>query len=180
MSFCNKLRNILYVTRFLTLNHFYVSDYIILFASFATITSSQHATICDEVRLYTFIPDVRDCSAWFFCGEQGPIRGICPDQQLFNPETRLCDWPDNVDCFQCPSNVGLQIIPMIGSCRSFFRCINGNPFHNICENGLQFNENTGQCDLNDVVNCGSGFRCPAELPIDGSIVAMRDNYNCSV
>lgn len=151
-----------------------------MFVALITVVSSQHATICDEARLYTFIPDVRDCSAWFFCGEDGPVRGICPDQNLFNPETRLCDFPDNVDCFQCPRNVGLDKIPMNGSCRSFVRCINGNPFQNVCEDGLQFNENTGQCDLPDFVECTTGFRCPDELPIDGSVVAMRDNYNCSV
>lgn len=156
------------------------ADYFIVFVSFLSYASSQHATICDEARLYTFIPDVRDCSAWFFCSVDGPVRGVCSDDLVFNPETRLCDFPQNVQCFKCPSNEGLQQIPMNGSCRSFIRCINGVPFHNICEDGLQFNENTGQCDLPDIVNCGSGFRCPEQLPIDGSLVAMRDNFNCSV
>ncbi len=151
-----------------------------MFVSFISITTSQYATICDEARLHTFIPDVRDCSAWFFCGQNGPVRGVCSNELLFNPKTRLCDFRQNVECFQCPSNDGLQQIAMNGSCRSFVRCINGSPFQNVCEDGLQFNENTGQCDLPNVVNCRSGFRCPAELPIDGSIVAMRDNYNCSV
>lgn len=163
-----------------TFNHnSFFTDYALVLLSLITVVSSQQATICDEVRMYTFVPDVRDCRGWYFCGLQGPVRGVCSEQQLFNPETNLCDWPHNVDCFQCPSNEGLHKIPMNGSCRSFIRCINGNPFQNVCENGLQFNENTGQCDLTDVVQCTTGFRCPEELPI-GSIVAMRDNYNCSV
>lgn len=148
--------------------------------SFMVVASSQYATICDESLLYTFIPDVRDCTAWFFCGLQGPIRGNCMSQYLFNPRTRLCDWPHNVDCYQCPSNVGLYQIPTRGSCRSFIRCINGRPSQHICENGLQFNEMTGQCDLSEVVQCRSGYRCPHEISIDGSITTMRDNHNCSV
>ncbi|KAJ6647231.1 Peritrophin-1, partial [Pseudolycoriella hygida] len=154
--------------------------YVITFSSFLTVALSQSATVCDDERLYTFIPDVRDCSSWFFCGVQGPVQGNCLNGHLFNPETRLCDWSDNVNCYRCPNNVGLQKIPIMGSCRSFIRCIGGNPAQQVCESGLQFNENTGQCDLSSVVGCTSGFRCPAELPIDGSIVAMRDNYNCSV
>jgi len=154
--------------------------YVTIFASFVTVVLSQNATVCDEARLYTFIPDVRDCSAWFFCGLQGPVSGNCLNDYQFNPETRICDWPQNVGCFECPSNVGLRNIRMNGSCRSFIRCIGGNPAQNVCEDGLQFNDNTGQCDLPEIVQCTTGFRCPDELPIDGSIVAMRDNYNCSV
>lgn len=142
--------------------------------------SSQYATICDEARLYTFIPDVRDCRAWLYCGTQGPVRGICPNEYFFNPRTRLCDWPHNVDCFQCPSNVGLHQILMKGSCRSFIRCINGIPAQHICEKGLEFNEITGQCDFQENVGCQTGFRCPDELPNNGTIIAMRDNYSCSV
>lgn len=142
--------------------------------------SSRIATICDEERLYTFIPDVRDCNAWFFCGLNGPVRGNCLSQHLFNPRTRLCDWPQNVDCFQCPSNVGLHKIPMEGSCRTFIRCISGTAAIHVCAEGLQFNEITGQCDLESVVQCGSGFRCPDELPNNGSFIAIRDSYNCSV
>lgn len=147
---------------------------------FVVNVSSQHATICDESRLYTFVPDVRDCSAWFYCGNQGPVRGLCSNPFVFNPITKLCDWPHNVDCFQCPSNVGLHQIPINGSCRSFIRCINGISSQKMCEIGLQFNEITGQCDLTQNVRCQTGFRCPDELPSDGTIIAIRDNYNCSV
>jgi len=152
----------------------------IVIVSFIVLVSSQSSTICDEALINTFLPDVRDCNAWFFCGLQGPIRGKCVDQFVFNPKTRQCDWPHNVDCFQCPSNSGLHNIQISGSCRSFIRCISGRPSHHVCEYGLQFNLMTGQCDLSDVVQCKSGFRCPVELPNDGTIIAMRDNYNCSV
>lgn len=183
----NFRKNLCYISikgdHFLPNNFFFLNILVyvlVSFASFISIASSQYATICDEVRLNTFIPDIRDCSAWFFCGLSGPVRGVCDNGLQFNPNTRLCDLPENVNCFQCPSNEGLQMISMHGSCREFVRCINGDPFHSVCEDGLQFNEITGQCDFPSVVNCGSGFRCPAELPINGTIVAMRDNYNCSV
>lgn len=158
----------------------FVSDYAIGFISLISLALSQRATVCDEAGPYTFLPDVNDCSGWFFCGDNGPERGVCPAGRLFNPETRLCDFPHNVDCFRCPSNEGFNHFAMSGSCRSFVRCINGMPFQSVCEDRLQFNEKTGQCDFPDTVNCGSGFRCPSELPIDGTILAMRDNYNCSV
>lgn len=154
----------------------------VIFASFVlvTITTAQNATICDEEEPNAFIPNVRDCNAWYRCGPHGPEPGNCPPEFNFNPLTRGCDWPENVQCFQCPSNQTISTHIMDRSCRSFIRCINGVPSQLMCQSGLQFNNVTGQCDLETVVQCSLRFRCPDRLPIDGSIIAIRDPNNCSV
>ncbi|KAJ6627763.1 putative chitinase 10, partial [Pseudolycoriella hygida] len=144
------------------------------------ITVAQNASICDEEELNAFIPNVRDCNAWFRCGPHGPEPGNCPSQFNFNPITRACDWPENVQCFSCPSNETLSTHIMNRSCRSFIRCIGGVASQLMCEPGLQFNNKTGQCDLQSVVQCTLRFQCPVTLPIDGSVIAIRDPYNCSV
>lgn len=140
---------------------------------------AQNSSICDEEEENAFIPNVRDCNAWFRCGSNGPEPGNCPEEFNFNPLTRSCDWPENVECFECPSNQSISTHIMNRSCRSFIRCIVGTPTQHMCERGLQFNNVTGQCDLQSVVQCTLRFRCPSSLPEDG-IIAIRDPYNCSV
>ncbi len=145
-----------------------------------TITTAQNATICDEEGLNVFLPNVRDCNGWFHCSPNGPDPGNCAPEFNFNPLTRICDWPENVECFQCPSNESISTHMMDRSCRSFVRCIAGLPTQLMCESGLQFNNVTGQCDLESVVQCSLRFTCPESLPIDGSIIAVRDPNNCSM
>jgi len=144
------------------------------------IVLAQDTSICDEEELGAFIPNVRDCNAWFRCGPHGPEPGNCPQEFNFNALTRSCDWPENVECFKCPSNQTMTTHVMNRSCRSFIRCISGIASQLVCQEGLQFNNRTGQCDLESIVQCRLRFRCPDELPINGSIVAVRDPYNCSV
>lgn len=141
---------------------------------------AQNSSICDEEELWAFLPNVRDCNAYFRCGPNGPEIGNCPQEFNFNPLTRSCDWPENVECFKCPPNETISTHTMNRSCRSFIRCIDGTPSQLICEKGLQFNNETGQCDLESVVQCTLRFRCPASLPEDGTVIAIRDPYNCSV
>jgi len=151
-----------------------------IFGLIVTMTVAQNASICDEEELNAFIPNVRDCNGWFRCGPHGPEPGNCPIQFNFNPLTRSCDWPENVECFQCPRNQTMSTHIMNRSCRSFIRCINGTASQLICEEGLQFNNVTGQCDLKSAVQCSLRFTCPERLPIDGSVIAIRDPHNCSV
>lgn len=153
---------------------------IYILAVFVTATVAQNASICDEVERGTFIPNVRDCNAWYRCGSHGPEPGNCPPEFNFNPITRACDWPANVECFSCPRNETMSTHIMNRSCRSFIRCVGGVASQLMCEPGLQFNNKTGQCDLQSVVQCTLRFQCPERLPIDGSVVAIRDPYNCSV
>jgi len=43
-------------------------------------------------------PDPDDCSAFYSCIENIPIRNVCPDGLHFNPKTGLCDWPEEAGC----------------------------------------------------------------------------------
>lgn len=145
-----------------------------------TMTMAQHATICDEEELNAFIPNVRNCNAWFRCGVAGPEPGNCSPEFNFNPITRGCDWPENVQCFACPSSGTLTTHIVDRSCRSYIRCVDGVPNQLMCAPGLQFNAGTGHCDFETFAQCWGRFNCPDQLPIDGSIIAVRNPHNCSV
>lgn len=144
------------------------------------ITLAQNASICDDEELNAFIPNVRNCNAWYRCGPDGPVPGNCAEDTNFNPITRSCDWPENVECFKCPPNETISTHIVNHSCRSFIRCIGGIPSQLVCDSRLQFNSETGQCDLESVVQCTFRFRCPEGLPIDGRLITIRDPFNCSV
>lgn len=104
--------------------------------------------------------------------------GECPSPWLFNPETGECDWEANVRCFTCSNTVPIYSTRVNGTCTGFIRCINGRASQHACQNGLHFNEASGQCDLPQNANCSVEFRCPSNIP-PGQMVAFRSQTNCS-
>jgi len=139
---------------------------------------AQEVNICHGVPHNTFIADVSACNAWFRCTPNGPVPGTCPDPFLFNSATQECDWEFNVQCFTCRATVPVESIPVNGSCVQFIRCINGRASQHACQNGLQFNPTTQQCDLAENVGCRIEFTCPPNIP-PGQMVTFRSETNCS-
>ena len=44
-------------------------------------------------------PSPLDCVTYYQCTTDGmAYESRCPDGLYFNPKTKVCDWPDNVDC----------------------------------------------------------------------------------
>ncbi|CAL8113106.1 unnamed protein product [Orchesella dallaii] len=42
--------------------------------------------------------DPEDCSGYYVCTAGTPIHEVCPDGLQFNPDIKICDWPDVVQC----------------------------------------------------------------------------------
>jgi hypothetical protein len=46
----------------------------------------------------TYRPNPADCGSFYQCVWGQPHLIQCPDGMHFNPETNVCDWPQNVNC----------------------------------------------------------------------------------
>ncbi|XP_076273008.1 U-scoloptoxin(01)-Tl1a-like [Rhynchophorus ferrugineus] len=49
-----------------------------------------------------YYPDSEDCSAFYECVFDTPIRITCPPDTYFNEDKNVCDFSDNVDCGDRP------------------------------------------------------------------------------
>lgn len=104
----------------------------------------------------TFVPDRMDCSRYVICLNREPIaEEQCSGDLLFNPKTRQCDFPENVECkeipppshLECPPR-GLHFIPIAGTCTEFAICFDGERVgESSCADGLIFDINTSNCQI---------------------------------
>ncbi|GAB0098657.1 hypothetical protein DMENIID0001_144260 [Sergentomyia squamirostris] len=70
---------------------------------FAVVPSSSNTVNLDDLCIGeqngTFVPDPEACESFYLCLTGEPPRWAeCPDAYWFNPATRLCDLPENVEC----------------------------------------------------------------------------------
>ncbi|XP_058458070.1 peritrophin-1-like [Malaya genurostris] len=108
----------------------------------------------------TFVPDLTDCSSYFICFNRTSTAQSCAGGMLFNPDTRKCDFPENVDCdhvtpiiTECQPN-GMHYIPHEESCTSFFVCVNGeNRGEQECADSLLFDIDTMTCREAELATC---------------------------
>ncbi|XP_023242388.1 LOW QUALITY PROTEIN: uncharacterized protein LOC111640596 [Centruroides sculpturatus] len=114
-----------------------------------------------------------DCRALFMCTNGLAKHRWCSAGLLFNSLTFNCDWPSNAICstvvnyarspvyefatptddFVCPDkNCACCIYPG-ENCVTYYRCNYGNPYKEICSEGLLLNPNTLLCDFKENVRC---------------------------
>ncbi|XP_067141198.1 protein obstructor-E-like [Centruroides vittatus] len=114
-----------------------------------------------------------DCRALFMCNNGLAKHRWCSAGLLFNSLTFNCDWPSNAVCstvvnyarspvyefaiptddFVCPDkNCACCIYPG-EDCVTYYRCNYGNPYKEICSEGLLLNPNTLLCDFKENVRC---------------------------
>lgn len=139
-----------------------------------------HEFRCDGVRENDYVRNVSDCNAWIRCKANGTIAsGVCPDLYYFNHLTQKCT-KDNSSCYTCPdSETGFSNEYIVNSCNRFIRCIKNVATEQLCEEGLQFNQNTGQCDHESEVGCTKNFTCSLNLR-EGEFYAINHPANCSM
>lgn len=118
---------------------------------------------CTGRRIGSFQPNVRDCSAFFYCNANGfADPGRCPSPYVFNRITQACDWAQNVQCFQCPVDQPVAQIAVEDSCNQFIRCIHLVPTFLTCPSDLLFDRTLRDCNLPNLVQCTvpEVNRCP--------------------
>lgn len=125
-----------------------------------------------------FVNNPKNCQAYWVCMAGEAHSGQCPPQYNFNQASQNCDYPENYPCGgdhnhsgesdedsdrppgnHCPDS-GIYAFLKEGSCEEFNFCFAG--YHSIrrCANGLQFDQNSRQCNFPDVVRCARD-RCPS-------------------
>ncbi|KAF2884429.1 hypothetical protein ILUMI_21753 [Ignelater luminosus] len=141
--------------------------------------SSEEENLCpptgngqeDDIRL----PHKSDCSKFYKCSHGVQYEMDCPHGLHFNPQTKQCDWPYNVNCTTgeneeeksdsredntCPSVEEDPpediLFPHETDCSKFYKCNLGKKVEMDCPHGLHFNPKTNQCDWPENVNCSSG------------------------
>lgn len=128
-----------------------------------------------------FARDVTDCRNYFICQNNRATRDRCPNNLLFDAENEICNWPEEVKCFQCPAHRLYSMLPAPRTCNQFYRCWQGRATIHSCPNGLVFNPNNLRCGFLEGSGCEGDSelrrRCPAR---DGDEpVLMPDEFNCS-
>ncbi|CAK8677289.1 unnamed protein product [Clavelina lepadiformis] len=102
-----------------------------------------------------------DCTHFYQCSNGYLCTMDCPDDLVFNPEIKVCDWPWNVtncgggpsppyydpDCLS-PGGIPISRLPFAkpGDCDSYYKCWRGHRFEFDCPLWFVFNPKTGCCD----------------------------------
>jgi hypothetical protein len=56
----------------------------------------------DRTGYNVLLPNLDDCRGYFECINGVPIEMWCPYGLHFNDMLKVCDWPVNANCFECP------------------------------------------------------------------------------
>lgn len=133
-------------------------------------------SVCLNQNSIHFVNNPESCQAYWLCANGSVSLGQCPFGSYFNEKDQLCDTPRNVRCRDqnCPPRIGY--IPRIGSCSSYQLCVQGIVVEDLlCPKGSHFDQNLGQCNFPELVQC---FRdvCPKQTdPFDFVVQPSPDD-----
>ncbi|KAH9492892.1 hypothetical protein Btru_032557 [Bulinus truncatus] len=127
-------------------------------------------------------PHPYDCSVYLTCKNGATTQESCPGRTVYDPTSNSCKDPavaqpcnDAHHLSTQPIIVGPStnttammsicydynlpdgIYPDPGSCVHYVECSNGNTFHMMCPEGLEFNTKLDTCDDVHMVNCNDNY-----------------------
>lgn len=128
-----------------------------------------------------FARDPNDCRNYFICQNGRATRDRCTGDLLFDAENEICNWREQVKCFQCPQTASYSLQNVPKTCNQFYRCWHGRVSIHTCPNNLVFDPNRGACNFLRGSGCDGDDtiqdRCPA---VDGEFpVYLPDATSCS-
>lgn len=130
------------------------------------------------------------CGAYFQCRLGVAVPMECQEGLYFDPESVLCNFPQNVECNSgpttpeptepsptpepqpdfCPPS-GIHILEHPHSCNRFISCFGGNFTEQFCSAGTEWNSIAQTCQSPSLAQCTVEARqCPA---IDDPLVIVR-------
>lgn len=138
--------------------------------------------VSDKVDVWEFRPHPTDCNLYIICMNGVGVVKQCPDELYFDPNTELCDLPENVDCESttesppeteeppttpppteqpgCNELCAFQSSVWGGEvsdsedCGRFVNCLNNCKGTTLtCPKGLHFNHMLSVCDLPERSEC---------------------------
>ncbi|GFR31106.1 hypothetical protein TNCT_174501 [Trichonephila clavata] len=97
-------------------------------------------------------PNPTDCATFFNCVDGQAIAMSCAPGLLFDPETKMCNFANQVKCKnECRGPNGM--FPSQHRCDEFVLCTNNKPKVQRCKKGLYFDANLQVCNYKDQVLC---------------------------
>ncbi|GIY47101.1 hypothetical protein CEXT_183161 [Caerostris extrusa] len=97
-------------------------------------------------------PNPSDCTTFYNCIDGQAIAMSCAPGLNFDPESKMCNFPDQVKCKnECKSPNGM--FPSQHRCDEFVLCTNNKPKKQRCKKGLYFDANLQVCNYKDQVLC---------------------------
>ncbi|XP_022237060.1 peritrophin-1-like, partial [Limulus polyphemus] len=98
-------------------------------------------------------PHPFNCSAYYRCKDGRRELIFCPSGLYFNKDTKVCDHPKNVRCwdFVCPARDGM--FKNVFDCGSFWHCSNGIPYLKDCPANLHWSVERNRCEWPCVAKC---------------------------
>ncbi|XP_065571763.1 chitin-binding domain protein cbd-1-like isoform X1 [Artemia franciscana] len=139
-----------------------------------------------------YFSDPNSCESFYICYQWEASIRYCGDGLVYNPDTRTCDYPQDVPppcgtctsqfCqtnrkgvlltsdiapFTCPESNGRFPDPY--DCASFYECADGIATLTKCPFGKLYNQELGECDYAQNVDCSNISPLPTQ---DGSTITV--------
>ncbi|XP_057662384.1 chondroitin proteoglycan 2-like [Diorhabda carinulata] len=153
-----------------------------------TTTTKPDDSVCPSSEGTSNVVYPGDCSKYYKCIDGHSSIQSCPEAMFFNPDTKKCDYMDNVSCdlttrhtsetsaattskttttttpedSVCPSSEGTSNVVYPGDCSKYYKCIDGHSSIQSCPEAMFFNPDTKKCDYMDNVSCDLTTRHTSE------------------
>merc|ERR1712137_199479 len=167
----------------------------------SVITAVLANPVCRPSRTRHFLGDPVQCDRFHMCEPDGTLSAefLCQDGLVYDPSTKQCGLPFNIDCSTRP---GLQDPQPVGRCHrlngrwkvdgecdTFVDCAGGVERVVTCQKGKVYNDVTGECEYPDQANVPGcsvldmyGYECnPAPwMRRDPDPTDCRNFFTCSI
>lgn len=99
-----------------------------------------------------FVDDPRQCHKYFTCYQGEAFPQVCPPGFRFIEALQACYQSPIEECFACPDE-GLHFFEHPETCEKFVICHTGVASVSHCPEGMLFNPEVHQCDVDTNVEC---------------------------
>merc|ERR1712098_347029 len=156
-----------------------IMNFFLVLTLFVFGANCDPATICQPTNDFYYIEDTKQCDLFYLCDEKGEQSGfLCEDGLVFDPRTRRCGLPFDIDCTgrdqlqeaqpigNCKRQNGKWAVP--NTCDKYIECSEGVEKTVTCTDFLVYDTVKGDCNHPDIASragCTAeelyGFSCPA-------------------
>ncbi|CAG9133187.1 unnamed protein product [Plutella xylostella] len=139
--------------------------------------NSEAVEACSQENSDSLLLPHENCNQFYECASGVPVEFDCFPGLMYSPERKVCDWADSVDCGTrkipppsstsrakknnfnasaaevCSKDESDSLLLPHENCNQFYECSQGKAISFDCPDDLLFNEEKGECDWADKVNC---------------------------
>lgn len=130
--------------------------------------------VCSGVSDNIFLPVLGNCSEYYICMDETPVKRNCIAGYLFDAKSQSCTYPQDAQCIQnCTSS--LSSFCYDRTCTKYVLCYAGTPVVRECCDGLQYNAETDRCDFPQYVDCVDNMCTIFNDPTNITFLASKAN-----